>query len=92
MIPITINICGIPHAIIPCADNFTMDSHFAEINYTKAEIRVNQDMPETMQIQSIIHEWVHGALVMIGRNQESQDENLVQCLAMAINQTFTIRD
>jgi hypothetical protein len=29
---------------------------------------------------------------MIGRNDLTDDENLVQCLAVAINNTFTIRE
>ena len=49
-------------------------------------------MPEALQLQSLIHEWVHGALVMIGQNELTQDEVLVQCLAAAINQTFQFKE
>ena len=91
MIPKTINICGVPHTVKLCEDSFALDSHFGEINYTKAEIRINKDMPEVLQVQTLIHEWVHGMLVMIGRNEEAQDEQFVQCLSMAINQTFTVK-
>lgn len=91
MIPETINICGVPHTINLCEDVFDVDRHFGQIDYAKAEIKINRDMPITMQMQALIHEWVHGALVMIGRNDETQDEQLVQGLAMAINQTFCLK-
>ena len=93
MIPDRINICGVPFAVRFCDDNFRFgDTHFGEIEYQKAEIRINRDMPETMKLQTLSHEWVHGAFVMIGRNDLTYDENLVQCLAVAINNTFTIRE
>jgi len=92
MIPDKINICGIPHSVKLCEDNFTIDSHFGEICYIKAEIRINQGMPEPLQMQTLVHEWLHGALVMIGRNDLSEDENLVQCVSVAINNTFTIKE
>lgn len=69
-----------------------MDSHFGEIDYTNAAIKINRDMPEALQLQSLIHEWVHGALVMIGQNELTSDEVFVQCLAAAINQTFQFKE
>lgn len=92
MIPDKINICGIPHSVKLCEDNFTIDSHFGEIDYIKAEIRINQGMPEPLQMQALVHEWLHGALVMLGFNEETGNEQFVQALASAINQTFTLRE
>ena len=91
MIPKTISICGVPHKVVLCKDNFRMDSHFGEIRYTSAEITINEDMPETLQMQTLVHEWLHGALVMNGYNEETQNEQLVSSLAAAINQTFQIK-
>lgn len=92
MVPETITICGIPHRVMLVEDNFTMDSHFGEINYTRAEIRINRDMPEELQVQTLVHEWLHGALVLLGRNEETQDEQLVQGLAAAINMSFLLKE
>ena len=92
MIPSTVKICGIPHTVILCEDNFNTDCHFGQIEYAKCEIRINKDMPEEMQIQTLTHEMVHGMLVMIGQSELSQDEQLVQSLAMAINQSFVLRE
>ena len=91
MIPKVINVCGVPHAIKLVEDNFPGDSHFGEIDYTKAEIHINKDMPEEMQMQTLVHEWMRAALVMIGYTLETNDEHLVQGLAMAINQTFDLK-
>ena len=91
MIPGTINICGIPHSIKISSDDFNIDAeHFGTINYKKCEIHISSDMPEAMQMQTLIHEWVHGALFAIGYDDLRGDEKLVQNLAMAINQTFVI--
>jgi len=91
MIPSIINICGVPHTVCLCKDEFDIDSHFGQIDYTQALIKINQDMPEPMQMQSLCHEWLHGALVMLGFNGHSQNEQFVQALSMAINQTFTVK-
>lgn len=91
MIPETITICGVPHKIELCKDNFTMDAHFGEIKYTEARIRINEDMPESMQEATLVHEWLHGALVMLGFNDTSNDEQFVTALATAINMTFSVR-
>ena len=93
MLPDKINICGTPFTVRCCDDSFRSDAiHFGEIEYQNAEIRINRNMPDVMKVQTLIHEWVHGAFVMIGRNDLTDDENLVQCLAVAINNTFTIRE
>ena len=92
MIPTKINICGVPHDIRCCPDNFSADSHFGEIDYTHAIIRINGDMPEPLQMQTIIHEWLHGALVALGFNMETANEQFVTALASAINQTFAVKE
>ena len=92
MIPSTINICGVPHTVRLCVDEFDLDSHFGQIEYTQALIKINQDMPEPMQMQSLCHEWLHGALVMLGFNEQSQNEQFVQALSMAINLTFDFKE
>ena len=92
MIPKSINICGVPHSVVLCEDNFTIDSHFGEIDYIKAQIKLNRAMPEPMQMQALCHEWLHGALVALGFNDETGNEQFVQALASAINQTFTPKE
>ena len=92
MIPDTIKICGVPHRVKLCEDNFTVDTHFGQIDYAKAEIRINKDMPDAMQEQALCHEWLHGALVMLGFNDETSNEQFVQALSVAINNSFSIRE
>ena len=88
----SISILGIPHKVRYVEDGFCADAtHFGEIEYAKAEIRINAKLTDEMKKQTLIHEWVHGALVQIGRAEESTDEQLVQGLALAINQTFDVR-
>jgi len=87
----TVNICGIPHKVIEKEDNFDTDSHFGQIEYCRAEIIINKDMPMEMKAETICHEMVHGILVHIGRTDLSNDEQLVQTLGNAIYQGFDVK-
>lgn len=86
-----INICGIPHTVIEKDDNLSLDTHLGLIDYAKAEIYINKDMPEELKKETLCHEIVHGMLMHIGRNDLTEDETFVQSLGNAIFQTFDIR-
>lgn len=86
-----VNICGMPHTVIECEDNFDVDAHFGQIDYKACEIRVNKDMSKEAKEETIIHEMVHGMLVHLGYTEQSDDETFVQGLANAIYQGFDIR-
>ena len=92
MIPEKVNICGIPHNVILCEDNFDTDLHLGQIRYANAEIRINKNAAEPMQMQALFHEILHGMLIQIGRNEESQDECFVQSLSNALYQSFQIKE
>jgi len=91
VIPTCINICGVPHRVILKKDHFSADAHFGEIDYTNAVITINEDMPPEMQSATICHEWLHGALVMLGYDDLTSDEKFVSALAAAINATFMFK-
>ena len=86
-----VNICGIPHKVIECEDNFNVDTHFGQIDYKACEIRINKDLTEENKKETICHEMVHGILTHLGYNDYSQDEQLVQALGNAIYQGFEIK-
>jgi len=83
-----INICGIPHKIIYCEDSFNTDTHFGQIDYGKAVIKLSKDISKEQQGEALCHEVLHGMLVHIGKEDLSQDESFVQCLSNAIYQSF----
>lgn len=87
----TVNICGIPHKVIECEDNFNVDTHFGQIDYKACEIRINKDMATEAKEETICHEMVHGILVHLGYTEQSQDEIFVQSLGNAIYQGFNIK-
>lgn len=91
-IPEKIVICGVPFKVIVCQDSFDMDSHFGQINYITGEIRINEKASPELQEETLCHEWLHGALVQLGFNDETADEHLVTALANAIYQTFTLKE
>jgi len=92
MIPKTVNICGIPHKVNLCADNYNTDLHFGQIEYGKAEIRINDSISEELKMQTLFHEMLHGMLVMIGQNDAALDEQFVQSLSNAMYQSFRLKE
>lgn len=88
----TVNICGIPHQIIE--KDYLEGNGFllGEIEYRSCTISMRKDQTPEMYRQTLIHEMVHGMLVMIGRNDLSEDETFVQTLALAISQTFDLKE
>lgn len=86
-----VNICGIPHKVIECEDNFNVDTHFGQIDYKACEIRINKDMSQESKDETLCHEIVHGIFVHLGYSNYVQDEQLVQSLGNAIYQGFNIK-
>lgn len=86
-----VNICGIPHKVIECEDNFNTDTHFAQINYSACEIRINKDMTDASKKENICHEMIHGIFFHLGYDDYADNEQLVQALGNAIYQGFEIK-
>lgn len=86
-----VNICGLPHEVVFLEDMFDVDCHLGQIDYKDLKIKINKDMPQPLKNETICHEMVHGILVHIGRDDLSNDEQLVQALGNAIYQGFEIK-
>ena len=87
-----INICGIPHKIIFSEDNFSInDMNFGYIDYGNAVITINEKISEEQKIETLCHEIIHGIFFHIGREDLSENEQLVQALGNAIYQSFDIK-
>lgn len=87
-----INICGIPHKVIEVEDDFdNYVSHFGQVDYKSAVIKICKDMSQEVKQTTLIHEILHAILVHIGEDEKAQDEKFVQTLAIAINGTFEIK-
>lgn len=76
-------VTGIPFEVQECHENFG-DGSCGEIEHRKQIIRINEDMALEYKKQTLIHEMVHGILVIIGRNDLSEDETFVQSLTQGI--------
>ena len=83
-----VNICGIPHNIVYINDEFNIDTHFGQIDYGKAVIKISKDVSKEQQDEALCHEMLHGILIHIGKEELSQDEGFVQSLSNAIYQSF----
>lgn len=87
----TVKICGIPYQIIDKECIEGSGRVCGEITYDECVIKMREGMNPDYYRQTLIHEVVHGMLVMIGRNDLSEDETFVQSLALAISQTFDLK-
>lgn len=87
----TVSICGIPHTIELHENPFDADLHFGQIDYGTATIKLNKNVHPEIQAETLCHEILHGMLVHIGRDDLSDDEQLVTALGNAIYQSFTPR-
>lgn len=87
-----IKICGIPHQIVDVDYIEGNGCVLGEIEYRSCKIALRKDQTPEMYHQTLIHEVVHGMLVLIGRNDLSEDETFVQTLALAISQTFELKE
>ena len=87
-----VKICGIPYEVI---DKECIESGngrcLGQITYDECIIEMRKSQHPDYYKQTLIHEVVHGMLVMIGRNDLSDDETFVQALALAISQTFELK-
>lgn len=88
----TVKICGIPYKIIEkeCIES-SNGRCLGLITYDEGTIEIRKGQQPDYYRQTLIHEVVHGMLVMIGRNDLSEDETFVQSLALAISQTFDLK-
>lgn len=88
----TVKICGIPHTIIE-KDYIEGDGCvLGEVEYRSCTISMRIDQTPEMYRNTLIHEMCHAMLVMIGRNDLSENEQFVQTLALAISQTFDLKE
>ena len=87
-----VRICGIPYQIIEkeCIES-SSGRCLGLITYDEGTIEIRKGQQPDYYRQTLIHEMVHGMLVMIGRNELSEDETFVQSLALAISQTFDLK-
>lgn len=85
-----VNICGIPYTIVNCKDPFD-SGQVGMIDHLECKIFVTEKLKYQIRKETICHEILHGILLHIGKNELSQDEEFVQCLANAISQSFIIK-
>ncbi len=86
-----VTICGVPHEVIECKDDFDADCHFGQIDYRDCRIKINAEMPSEMKEATLVHEMMHGILNHIGYEDLANDEKFVRVLGNAINESFTVK-
>ena len=91
-LPDTISICGIPFSVKESNDLYSPNGVCnGEIEHSKALIKINSNIAEVLKMPTLYHEWVHGALILLGHDELCDNEQFVQSMAIAIYHTFQIR-
>ena len=81
------------YEVIECEDVFNADTtHFGEIDFKQAKIKINKDMAESIKEETLFHEITHGILVHLGYNEYNQNEQFVQALGNAMYQMFKFKE
>ena len=87
-----VNICGIPHDVVECDDNFDIDCHMGMIDHKNAVIKINKDLKGLNRTETLCHEMVHGMLLHMGYDDLCNNEQFVQAMGNAICQGFDIKE
>jgi len=86
-----VNVCGVPYKVIECDDSFDVGTHFGQIDYADAIIKINRKLSKEMWNETLCHEMLHGMLVHLGYSDLTQDEKFVSSLGNAIYNAFDLR-
>lgn len=86
-----VNICGIPHEVVECADSFDIDCHMGMIDHKNAVIKINKDLKGLNYTETLCHEMVHGMLLHMGYDELCNNEQFVQAMGNAICQGFEVK-
>jgi len=85
MIPPTVNIFGIPYKVerVPYIDR----EYYivGKIKHESQKILILDSLSEELAEQTLLHEVIHGILMQLRRNEEHDDEPLVQGLAIGLH-------
>lgn len=76
----TTDICGINYSVEFLEPNSREDTFMGRSDSQRAIITINKEMPEDLQQQCLIHEWLHVVLCNYAM-EETNNERLVQTLA-----------
>lgn len=87
-----VEVCGVPYDVVEREDFYTAEGvHFGEIDFTKCIITLNKNAAPELKNQTLCHEMLHAIFVNLGYTEYSNDEQFVQAVASAINQSFVIK-
>ena len=87
-----VEICGIPYLVVEKEDVFDATAaHYGQVDFLNCVITINKNMAPELKNQTVCHEMVHAILTNLGYSEQSDDEQFVQALASAINQSFVIK-
>ena len=68
------------------------DGFYGQIDYDGNKIRLRSDYDKTEQLNTFIHEVLHGILYQSGDKNLREDENLINCITNGLTQVIVDND
>ena len=87
----TLYICGIMHKVIEVDDYFYDDTYFGDIDYKNAVIKISKGMNIDIKRETLCRKILQVILMHLGYESLSEDEQFVNALSNAMNQSFEVR-
>lgn len=84
-----INILGVIYTVEEVETVNKTDPRRGEINFLTNVIKIDSNMPKSLKEQVLMHEILHAAFDLLGLENLSDDEKLVQSIATALHQIFS---
>lgn len=83
-----INILGVIYTVKEVETVNKTDPRRGEINFLTNVIKIDSTMPKSLKEQVLMHEILHAVFDLLGLENLSDDEKLVQSIATALHQIF----
>ena len=85
----SVNILGVIYTVEEVDVGNKVEPRRGEINYLTNEIKIDKNMPLSLKKQVLMHEILHAVFDLLGLDELTENENLVQSIATALHQIFT---
>lgn len=91
-IPNELDILGLRYKIeqVPCVNKF--EPRKGEVDFLTNVIRIDENMPEDMKVQTLIHEVLHCLCDAFGLYDLNENENAIQSLATGLYCVFARKE
>ena len=90
MLPSEVKILGVPYIVSDGDESLDLGSA-GTIDVAGAEIKISNELSAPLAKLALVHEWLHGLLILSGFDALSDNETFVRVIASAISDSFDFK-